>query len=152
MVQILCPSIIQIFTPISFPQLLIVFLVQPYILMEPLKTLSLLFHMLMILIYQPHIKSRKVLHHIGRLTCDSHHNFAAIQGFACEINYLIFCTIRKGVCTDLFSITDYVCRPEFDSRNKHSDNSPTSSVDKITKSLSTSFLQILHFSTLSWSS
>ena len=30
--------------------------------------------------YQPHIISRKVLHHIGILTCDSHHNFAAIKG------------------------------------------------------------------------
>ena len=29
--------------------------------------------------YQPHIISRKVLHHIRILTCDSHHNFAAIQ-------------------------------------------------------------------------
>ena len=30
--------------------------------------------------YQPHIRSGKVLHQIGRMTCDSHHNFAAIQG------------------------------------------------------------------------
>ena len=27
----------------------------------------------------PHIQSRKVLHHIVILTCDSHHNFAAIH-------------------------------------------------------------------------
>ena len=28
-------------------------------------------------------------------------------------------------------ISDYVCRSEFDSRKKHSDNSPTSSIDEI---------------------
>ena len=81
--------------------------------------------------YQPHIRSIQVLHQIGRLTCDSHHNFAAIQGIGCEINCLIFCTLWKGVCTDLFSISDYVCRSEFDSSKKHSDNAPTSSDDEI---------------------
>ena len=30
--------------------------------------------------YHPHIRYGKVIHHIGILTCDSHHNFAAIQG------------------------------------------------------------------------
>ena len=40
--------------------------------------------------YQPHIRSIQVLHHIGILTCDPHHNFAAIQGIGCEINCLIF--------------------------------------------------------------
>ena len=54
--------------------------------------------------YQPHIRTRKVLHQIGRLTCDSHHNFAAIQGIECEINCLNFCTLWEGVCIDLFSI------------------------------------------------
>ena len=53
--------------------------------------------------YQPHIRSRKVLHQIGILTCDSHHNFAVIQGTGCEINCLNFCTLWKGVCTDIFS-------------------------------------------------
>ena len=72
-----------------------------------------------------------MLQHIGRLTCDSHHNFAAIQGIGCEINFLNFCTLCEGVCTNLFSISDYVCRSEFDSRNKHSYNAPTSSVDDI---------------------
>ena len=43
--------------------------------------------------YQPHIRSRKVLHQIGRLTCDSHHNFAAIHGIECVINCLNFCTL-----------------------------------------------------------
>ena len=81
--------------------------------------------------YQPHIISIQVLHHIGILTCDSHHNFAAIQGIGCEINCLIFCTLCKGVCTDLFSISDYVCRSKFDSSKNHSDNSPTSSIDEI---------------------
>ena len=81
--------------------------------------------------YQPHIISIQVLHQIGILTCDSHHNFAAIQGIGCEINFLKFCTLWKGVCTDLFSISDYVCRLEFDSINKHSDNAPTSLVDEI---------------------
>ena len=81
--------------------------------------------------YQPHIRYIQVLHYIGRLTCDSHHNFAAIQGIGCEINCLNFCTLSKGVCTDLFSTSDYVCRSYFDSRNKHSYNSPTSSVDEI---------------------
>ena len=77
--------------------------------------------------YHPHIRYIQVLQNIGIFTCDSHHNFAAIQGIGCEINCLIFCTLWKGVCTDLFSISDYVCRSEFDSRKKHSDNAPTSS-------------------------
>ena len=42
-----------------------------------------------------------------------------------------FCTLWEGVCTDLFSISDYVCISEFDSRNKHSNNAPTSLVDEI---------------------
>ena len=81
--------------------------------------------------YQPHIRSGKVLHNIGSLTCDSHHKFASIQGIGCEINCLNFCTLWEGVCTDIFSISDYVCRSDFDSRKKHSDNAPTSSVDEI---------------------
>ena len=44
---------------------------------------------------------------------------------------LNFCTLWEGVCIDLFSIWDYVYRSEFDSRNKHSDYAPTSSVDEI---------------------
>ena len=43
--------------------------------------------------YQPHNRSGKVLHHIGRITCDSHHNFAAIQGIECVINCLNFYTL-----------------------------------------------------------
>ena len=38
-------------------------------------------------------RSIQVLHQIGILTRDSHHNFAAIQGIGCEINCLIFCTL-----------------------------------------------------------
>ena len=72
-----------------------------------------------------------MLHQIGILTCDSHHNFAAIQGIGCEINCLNFCTLWEGVCTDLFSISDYVFRSEFDSSKKHSHNASTSSVDEI---------------------
>ena len=72
-----------------------------------------------------------MLHHIGILTCNSHHNFAAIQGIECEINCFYFCTLWEGVCTYLFSISDYVCRSEFESIKKHSDNDPTSSVDEI---------------------
>ena len=60
--------------------------------------------------FQPHIRSIQLLPQIGRLTCDSHHNFTAIQGIGCEINCLIFCTLWKGVCTNLFSISDYVFR------------------------------------------
>ena len=45
--------------------------------------------------YQPHIRSIQVLQQIGRFTCDSHHNFAAIQGIGCEKNCLIFCTFGK---------------------------------------------------------
>ena len=60
--------------------------------------------------YQSHIKSRKVLYQNGKMICDSHHNFAAIQGIGCEINCLIFCTLWEGVCTNIFSISDYVCR------------------------------------------
>ena len=72
-----------------------------------------------------------MLQHIGRITCDSHHNLATIQGIGGEINCLNFCTLWEGVCTDIFSISDYVCRSKFDSRNKHSDNAPTSSVDEL---------------------
>ena len=72
-----------------------------------------------------------MLHYIGRLTCDSHHSFAAIQGSGCEINCLNFCTLWEGVCTDLFSISDYVHRSKFDRSKKHLDNSPTSSDDEI---------------------
>ena len=72
-----------------------------------------------------------MLHHIGILTCDSNHNFAAIQGIGCEINCLNFCTLWKGVSTNLFSISDYICRSEFYSKKNHSNNDPTSSVDEI---------------------
>ena len=101
--------------------------------------------------YQFHIIYIHVLHHIGILTCDSHHNFAAIQGIGCEINCLHFCTLWKGVCTDLFSISSYVCRSEFGSRKKHSYNAPTSSDDEI-QGVSSSFLQVLHSTAWSWSS
>ena len=67
-----------------------------------------------------------MLRQIGRLTCDSHHNFAAIEGIGCEINCLNFRIPWEGVCIDIFSISDYVCRSEFDSKKKHSNNSPTS--------------------------
>ena len=135
MFQILCPSIIHIFTPISFPQLLIVFLVQPYIFMEPLNPIVFVVPYAnvsnILEFYQPHSRYGNVLHHIGILTCDSHHNFAAIQGIECEINCLNFRTVWEGVCTYLFSISDYVSILEFDRRKKHSNNSPTSSDDEI---------------------
>ena len=54
--------------------------------------------------YQPHIISIHVLHQIGILTCDSHHNFAAIHRIGSEINCLNFCTLWEGVCIDIFSI------------------------------------------------
>ena len=60
--------------------------------------------------YQPHIISIQVLHQIGILTCDSHHNFASIQGIECVTNCLNFCTLWEGVCTYLFSISYFVCR------------------------------------------
>ena len=125
MVQILCPSIIHIFTPISFPQLLIKF---PSLALYPHgATEAFVFYVTyanfsdISYFYQPHIISGKVLHQIGILTCDSHHNFTTIQGIRCEINCLNFCTLWKGVCTDLFSISYYVCRSYFDSSNNHSD-------------------------------
>ena len=80
---------------------------------------------------QPHIRSGKVLHQIRRLTRDSHHNFAAIQGIGCEINCLNFCTLWEGVWSDLFSISDYVFRSDFDRSKKHSINSHNSSDDEI---------------------
>ena len=58
--------------------------------------------------FQPHIRSGKVLHQIGRMTCDSHHNFAIIYGIDCVTNCLKFCTIWEGVCIDLFSILYFV--------------------------------------------
>ena len=47
------------------------------------------------------------------------------------INCLNFCTLWEGACTDLFSISDYVCIYYFDSSKKHSDNAPISSYDEI---------------------
>ena len=81
--------------------------------------------------YQPHIRSRMVLHQVEILTCDSHHTFATIQAIGCEITFLNFCTLWKGVYTYIFSISDCVCRSQFDSIKNNSDNAPNSSVDEI---------------------
>ena len=72
-----------------------------------------------------------MLHHIGRMTCDSHHNFPTIQGIECVTNCLNFCTLWEGVWKYIFSISDFVQISFFFSINKHSNNSPTSSVDEI---------------------
>ena len=48
--------------------------------------------------FQPHIRSGKVLYHIGIMTCDSLHNFVAIHGIECVTNCLNFCTLWEGVC------------------------------------------------------
>ena len=106
MVHISCPSIIQTFTPISFPSLSVYphGVIEAFVFAIPCASVSNISKF-----YQPNIRSGKVLHHIGILICDSHHNFAAIQGIECEINCLNFCTLWKGVYTDLFSILDYVC-------------------------------------------
>ena len=81
--------------------------------------------------YQAHIRSIQVLHHIGIITCDLHHNFAAIQGIDCVTNCLNLCTLWEGVWKYLFYISYFVFRSYFFLNNKHSDNSPTSSVDEI---------------------
>ena len=47
--------------------------------------------------FKPHIRYEKVIHHIGRMICDPHHNFAAIQGTDYVIDCLNFCTIWEGV-------------------------------------------------------
>ena len=75
----------------------------------------------------PHIISRKFLHHIGRKICDPHHNFVAIKGTDCAIDYIKFSTLWEGICKDLFSFSDFVCRSECDTNNNHLDNSPLSS-------------------------
>ena len=72
-----------------------------------------------------------MLHHIGRMTCDSRHNFAFIHGIECVTNCLNLCTLWEGVCTYIFSILDCVCISEFEISKKHLDNAPTSSVDDI---------------------
>ena len=72
-----------------------------------------------------------MLHHIGRKICDPYHNFAAIQGTEYVTGCLNFCTLWEGVCTYLFSFSDYVCRSEFFSSKKHLNNYPTSSDDEI---------------------
>ena len=72
-----------------------------------------------------------MIHHIGRKICDPHHHFAAIQGTNCVINCLNFCTLWEGVCTNIFSISDFVCISDFVSRKNHSDNDPTSSNDEL---------------------
>ena len=65
------------------------------------------------------------------MTCDSCHNFAAIQGIECVINCLDFCTLWEGVCTNLFSISDCVFRSYFVRIKNNLDDSPTFSVDEI---------------------
>ena len=72
-----------------------------------------------------------MVHHIVRMTCDSHHNFAAIQGNECVTNCLNFCTLWEGVCTYLFSLIDYVFRSEYVGRNNNSNKSPSSSDDEL---------------------
>ena len=54
--------------------------------------------------FQPHIIYGKVLHHIRRMICDSHHNFVAIQGTDYVTDCLNFCSLWEGVCTYIFSI------------------------------------------------
>ena len=80
----LMPIIIHIFTPISFPQLLIVFLAlalyphgatEAFVFVVPYANVFNISDF-----YQTHFISINFLHHIGILTCDSHHNFPAIQG------------------------------------------------------------------------
>ena len=61
-----------------------------------------------------------MIHQIGRKICDTHHLFAAIQ----ETDCVDFFTLWEGVCTYIFSISDYVCISEFYGINKNSDNSP----------------------------
>ena len=72
-----------------------------------------------------------MLHHIGRMICEPHHNFASMQATYCVTNCLNFCTLWEGLCTGLFSILDCFCISEFENSNNNSDNSPTSSIDDI---------------------
>ena len=51
--------------------------------------------------YKNNIRYIKVLHQIGRLTCGSHHNFAAIQGIGCEINCLLY-SLERSMHGSLF--------------------------------------------------
>ena len=103
MVQILFPSIIHILKPISFSQLLSAHSFPSLALYPHGATEAFVFAVPyanvsdISVFYQPHIRSIQVLQQIGRCTCDSHHNFAAIQGIGCEINCLIFCTLWEGV-------------------------------------------------------
>ena len=55
MVQISSPSIIHIYTSISFPQLLILFLLWPHILMETLYHSYFLLHMIIFMLFQSHL-------------------------------------------------------------------------------------------------
>ena len=73
----------------------------------------------------------KVLHQIGIIICDPHHNFLAIQGTDFVTGYLKFCTLLEGVCTDLFPISDSVCRSDLVRNKNYSNNAPTSSYDEI---------------------
>ena len=50
------------------------------------------------------------------------HHFAAIQG----TEYNEFFTLWKGVCTNIFSFSDYVCRSEYVSRKNNLDNALSS--------------------------
>ena len=111
MVQISSPFILQIFVLISFPQFSLIAHTFPSLSPYPHgDTEAFLFVVPYDNIYdisdyfQPHIISRKVLHHIGRMICDPHHNFAVIQGTNYVNDCPIFCTLWEGVCKDIFSI------------------------------------------------
>ena len=81
--------------------------------------------------YQLHIKYGKVLYQIWKIDMWFTSQFCSYSGNACVTNCLNFCTLWEGVCTYLFSFLDCVCRSEFFSSKKHSNNAPTSSDDEI---------------------
>ena len=92
-----------------------------------------------------------MLHQIGILTCDSHHNFAAIQGIDCVTNCLFFVLFGK----------EYA-RISFPFQIVFADQILTASRSihimlllhqlMRSRSLSSSSLQVLHSSAWSWSS
>ena len=68
-----------------------------------------------------------MLHHFGKKIYGLVHHFAVVQ----EIDYVeSFNTLWEGVCTYLFSFTDYVFKSEYVGRKNHSYDSPPSSDDE----------------------
>ena len=77
--------------------------------------------------FQTNFRIGKVVQQFEKKIHDPLHHFTVIQGTDC----IEFFTLWEGVCTNIFSFSDYVCISEYDISKKHSNNSPLSSYDDL---------------------